>query len=109
MEINLPDNTEKLQSLQNINTDVKIRTTALSMIVNVLNAFIQSHPLTEQEMSNIQAAVNAEYNYITQLTDLLMKNIKVMTFKEDLRTKSVSNSPTATNINSNDSIKTGDD
>lgn len=63
----MKDSINKLELLTKLETEINIRSIALSMICNLINAYLEVHPVTKEEQEAIQKAFSQEDAYIKQL------------------------------------------
>jgi len=69
--MNLKDITEKAASLEDLKIEIIARNTAISVMVNVINAYLQVHSLSQVEIEAIQKALDNENNQAISLMTVL--------------------------------------
>lgn len=75
--INLKNSNDKLSTLTTLSQEIDARNITLSILVNVLNAYLGVHSLSNVELQAVQEALNKEVNYVDTLGRTLATNLGI--------------------------------
>lgn len=75
--INLKNSNDKLSTLTTLSREIEARNITLSILVNILNAYISVHSLSTVELQAVQEALNKEVSYVDTLSRILATNLGI--------------------------------